>query len=483
MGMTVAITGVNSYFASTILPLLEQDETVDSIIGIDVSPWKGGCKKVRFHRLDIRSEKIGELLQGVDVLYHLAFIVGEIHDKKKTHDININGSKNIFKACAAKGVRKVVYTSSMTVYGSHADNPIGFTETAEIRENVDSYYNASKIAVERFVADFFQGHPQITLTILRAGLLCGPRINNMFSELWSRRFMALPMGRNSHNQLIHEEDMGTALHLAFKKDIPGIHNVCADDALATRWMFKAGGALSVFLPAGLLKVALNLLFILRLEKVSQGWVSLCEYTIYGICEKFKAHGWKPRYTSKEAYEQFLEARKRDAKDSLKQKFLTWLYSTPRMTALSLNGLNAAFYLIEKSSWLRDRIPMTDPRKNNMTYLPVNRNIENRIPRVIELNETVGETGSEIITRQVLDQVIDESEVRLIMDRCICRTGFHCENFTNEIGCLFMGETAKKLPPGLGRLATKEEAHRHVDKAVEVGLVPMTERSMWTTWGF
>ena len=79
MGKRVAITGINSYFASTVLPRLEADPQVETIIGIDVSPWKGGFDKVTFYREDIRGEKIGDLLTGVDVLYHLAFIINKTY--------------------------------------------------------------------------------------------------------------------------------------------------------------------------------------------------------------------------------------------------------------------------------------------------------------------------------------------------------------------------------------------------------------------
>ena len=128
MGKTVAITGVNSYFASTVLPRLEADPEIECIIGIDVSPWRGGFEKVTFHKEDIRSDKIADLLTGVDILYHLAIIVGEIQDKEATRDINVNGSRNVFSACVRNHVEKVIYTSSMTVYGSRPDNPIGLTE-------------------------------------------------------------------------------------------------------------------------------------------------------------------------------------------------------------------------------------------------------------------------------------------------------------------------------------------------------------------
>ena len=45
---TIAITGINSYFAKTVLPKLEADPEIESIIGIDVTPWKGPENKEKF---------------------------------------------------------------------------------------------------------------------------------------------------------------------------------------------------------------------------------------------------------------------------------------------------------------------------------------------------------------------------------------------------------------------------------------------------
>ncbi|MBW1892234.1 MAG: hypothetical protein JRI91_00865 [Deltaproteobacteria bacterium] len=38
--MTIAITGINSYIAPPLLKKLEEDQDVEKIIGIDVTPWK-----------------------------------------------------------------------------------------------------------------------------------------------------------------------------------------------------------------------------------------------------------------------------------------------------------------------------------------------------------------------------------------------------------------------------------------------------------
>ena len=149
MGKKVAITGVTSYFASTLLPKLQADNDVEEIIGIDTRPWTGGYNKVTFYREDIRSDKMVSLLQGVDTVYHLAYIVGEIQDKQQTLDININGSKNVFQACAKNKVKKVVYTSSMTTYGSHKNNILGFKEDADETADLSLLTHENELAFLR----------------------------------------------------------------------------------------------------------------------------------------------------------------------------------------------------------------------------------------------------------------------------------------------------------------------------------------------
>lgn len=487
MGKTVAITGVNSYFASTILPILEADPEIDRIIGIDVSPWKGGYGKVTFHKEDIRSDKLADLLKGVDVVYHFAFVVGEIPDKKKTFDININGSKNLFISCARNKVKKVIYTSSMTVYGSHKNTPLGLTEESRLAPNKDNYYNSSKVEVEEFLTGFAKEYPDINLVILRAGLLCGPHINNMFSKLWELPISSLPMGKQVQIQFIHEEDLGEALHLALKKNIRGIYNVAADDAIPTKWCFQAAGCFIIPMPIPLLKPMAYLGYITRLFPAGAGWVNLSAYTIYGLSDKFKkATGWKPKYTSLETFNAYLEAlaKKRERKrlNNPLQSLVTFVLQHPMLSKPGLNLLNGLLFLIGKTPGLRTIWPWTNLNKNSMTYLPITK-IEPRTPFTLPINESVGEVVNEIIPLQILHDFIDRASHHVISDQCFCRVAYDCKNFTPEVGCILMGETTEKLPPALMRKVSKEEAHKHVEKAVKLGLVPVTGKVNFDNTGF
>lgn len=304
MGKIIAITGINGYFASTLLPKLQTDPEVDKIIGIDINDFKGeDASKVEFFREDVRSPRLAEIVSGVDALFHLAFIVGEIRDKAKTHDINVNGSRNVFKACISNGIPKVIYTSSMTAYGAHPENPPVLNEDCPLHPNEDSYYNLEKIEVERLARECFKDHPEICLTILRVALAVGPRMDNMFSEVWTRfPITFLVRGSDAQIQCIHEKDLAEALYTSCLLNLSGVFNVGANDSVPLRWCLKKLGVSAIELPEKILKPIVGLGFRLNLFPAGRGWVSLSAHKIFGDCTKFKmASGWCPQFTSKEAF--------------------------------------------------------------------------------------------------------------------------------------------------------------------------------------
>ena len=458
MGKTVVITGVNSYFAQSLLPILQEDSEVERIIGIDVSPWRGGYDKVEFIRKDIRDRSINDLFVDVDTVYHLAFIVGEIKDKNKTQDINIQGSINIFRACVKNKVQKVIYTSSNTVYGCHPETPIHLTEEHPLHINKESYYNKNKVEVEDFVTDFFSDYPDIILTVIRAALLFGPNTRNMFAKLYEPKFTAMPLGQPAHIQLIHEEDLGEALYLAFSKDIPGIYNVGADDAVSTQWTFHQAGQKIVHLPLFLLKPASNLLFKLGLAPASAGWVVMASNTIFSSSAKFKkATGWVPKYSSEEAFQCFVDARQKVKEDSLTKSLVaTIIHNRPLL--VSAYNLFKGGYKATKFPVLRNMNPWSRAEKNSFTYLPINENLK---------------SDNEVLLPQVVHDFIDKAKYIIVLNTCGCRTVKNCQHHTNEIGCMFMGESTMDFPKGIHRKVTREEAHAHVERAISVGLVPMT----------
>lgn len=470
MGKTVLITGINSYVASTLLPRLEADPGVDKIIGIDISPWKGGFPKVDFHKADLRDKSIFDLFENVDAVFHLAFGAGGKRNREKIYDTHINGSKNVFAACIDKGVRKIVYTSSLTVYGAFPDTPLGLDETASVRPNPGNRYNSCEVAVENYGANLFAGHPEVVFTVLRVGILCGPHMENGVSKRLEKTITTLPMGGHSHLQMIHETDLGEALYLTYVKDLQGIYNVAAEDAVPSKWCFRQAGVRVIPLPVILLKLLADIGFKLNLFPDNDGWTSLTRHTTFALTNKFKkASGWRPKYTSKKAFKDYLASRVRDAEDNLIQSFLSWVFVSGARIRPTMKVLH--LFKLGKIKAFRDHFPWMNPRKNSMTYLPVSYAAES-IPRAIPIGESIGESESTILPSKIVHDFIDKARYHVVMDHCGCRLAGECEHFTADIGCLFMGETALTLPHGVSRRVTRDQAHRHVERAVGVGLVPV-----------
>ena len=161
--------------------------------------------------------------------------------------------------------------------------------------------------------------------------------------------------------------------------------------------------------------------------------------------------------------------KADDKDNLIQAMLSWVFSSGariRPTMLVLH-----IFKLGKIKAFRNRFPWMNPEKNSMTYLPISYKPDSRV-RKISVEESAGESASEILPPRIVHDFIEKAEHHVIMDRCGCRLSGECEHFTADIGCLFMGETALKLPHGVSRRVTKDQAHRHVERAIGVGLVPV-----------
>ncbi len=305
---TIAITGINSYFAKTVLSKLLADPEIEKIIGIDIAPYSGSPEKVTFYQGDVRGSQMADWLSGADMLMHLAFIVQEIHDKKKTHDINVEGTKNVLQAAVKNDIRKIIYTSSIAAYGAHPDNPIGMTEDFRIKANEDSYYSSDKVAVETYLQEFTKARPEISLTIFRPPVILGPKTSNFAVDLYTKKSAFTLKGSDTQVQYLHEDDLGEALYLAVKKDLPGIYNIAADDHMPMKRSHELAGIKTREVSPGLHKFLANLFFALRLEKMSQGWVSLMEHSVVINSGKFKkATGWQPKYTTEETFMEFIRA--------------------------------------------------------------------------------------------------------------------------------------------------------------------------------
>ncbi|MBI2148939.1 NAD(P)-dependent oxidoreductase [Candidatus Woesearchaeota archaeon] len=92
--------------------------------------------------------------------------------KEKYFLDNVEGTKNLLKACLKKKISKFVYIGSISAIGPNAEEGKPITEYTS--PNPDNAYGESKLAAEKIVEDFAK-KTKIPTAILRLSTLYGPR--------------------------------------------------------------------------------------------------------------------------------------------------------------------------------------------------------------------------------------------------------------------------------------------------------------------
>ena len=103
-------------------------------------------------------------------------------------------------------------------------------------------------------------------------------------------------------------------------------------------------------------------------------------------------------------------------------------------------------------------------------------------KVVEIKQNLESPDQTVLPSKVVDHFIEQASYHWIMDRCICRDASDCKDYPHDLGCLFLGEAALGINPGLGRRVSREEAFDHVRKCREAGLVHLIGRNkLDTVW--
>jgi UDP-glucose 4-epimerase len=111
-------------------------------------------------------------LHGADGVFHLAALwLLQCHEyPRSAFDVNVRGTFNVMEACVAKGVKRLVYSSSASVYGDAVQEPM----TEDHPFNNKNFYGATKIAGEAMLRAFHHRYG-LNFVGLRYMNVYGPR--------------------------------------------------------------------------------------------------------------------------------------------------------------------------------------------------------------------------------------------------------------------------------------------------------------------
>jgi len=99
-----------------------------------------------------QSDILAAALKGADGVFHFAALwLLQCHEfPRSAFDVNIRGTFNVIEACVQQGVKRLVYSSSASVYGDAVEEPM----TEDHPFNNTNFYGATKVAGEQMCRAF-----------------------------------------------------------------------------------------------------------------------------------------------------------------------------------------------------------------------------------------------------------------------------------------------------------------------------------------
>src|SRR5262249_354275 len=156
---------------------------------------------------------------------HLAALwLGEcLHSPRQAIDVNVVGTYNVVEACRDLGVKRVVYSSSASVYGNALSTPM----TEEHPFNNRTMYGATKVAGEQFFRAFNDMH-KLNYAGLRYMNVYGPRMDykGVYVSVIMKVLDKIDQGQrpvihgdgSQSYDFVHVEDVARANVLALKAE-------------------------------------------------------------------------------------------------------------------------------------------------------------------------------------------------------------------------------------------------------------------------
>jgi len=229
----ILVIGGAGFVGSHLVDQLTQ-EPVREIVVLDNfvrGTWDNLRRAVKDNRVRVVEgsitdlEMLRSLMQGTDYVFHLAalWLYECVHQPRAALEVNVVGTYNVVETAQQADVKKVVYSSSASVYGDALLTPM----TEEHPFNNRTMYGATKIAGEQFFRAFYEQHG-LDYVGLRYMNIYGPRMDykgtyvSVIMKVLDRIDQGLPpiiFGDGSQSyDFIHVDDVAQANILALKSD-------------------------------------------------------------------------------------------------------------------------------------------------------------------------------------------------------------------------------------------------------------------------
>lgn len=192
--MNIALIGGSGFVGTKLISLLQQSSELN-LINIDKNPSVSHASlSVIADVMDLSALK--KHLREVDVVILLAAEHrDDVTPASRYYDVNVQGMRNTLEAMEENHVKRIIFTSSVAVYGLDKNNP---DET--FPADPFNHYGKSKWEAEQVLQRWHQNHSDWNINIVRPTVIFGEgnrgNVFNLLNQIANGRFMMIGDGNN-----------------------------------------------------------------------------------------------------------------------------------------------------------------------------------------------------------------------------------------------------------------------------------------------
>ena len=192
--MNVKLIGASGFVGTRLLDLLKEDGSYE-MENIDLlpSPFFNDLTVIG----DVRvQEQMDKLLEGAEVVVLLAAQHrDDVSPVSLYYETNVGGLETALRAMEKNGCKRIVFYSSVAVYGLNKDNP-----SEDFPKDPFNHYGKSKWQAEQVLQEWYKTHPDWNINIIRPTVIFGERnrgnVYNLLSQIAGGKFLMVGNGVN-----------------------------------------------------------------------------------------------------------------------------------------------------------------------------------------------------------------------------------------------------------------------------------------------
>ena len=173
---------------------------------------------------DIRNrEKLNDALQPSEwVVLLAAEHRDDVTPVSLYYDVNVEGTKNVLAVMNNKNIQKILFTSTVAVYGLNKKNP-----DESFKEDPFNDYGKSKWQAEEVLRSWYNEYPENrTLIIIRPTVVFGPKnrgnVYNLLKQISTGKFLRIGNGNNKKS-MAYVDNITSFIEYCLVKDLTGYH--------------------------------------------------------------------------------------------------------------------------------------------------------------------------------------------------------------------------------------------------------------------